>query len=140
MLFPSTACIIQGRLGATRAAAFDISAACTGFIYGLQLAKQAIESGSWQHVLVIGAETLSRIMDWQDRNTCVLFGDGAGAAVVSRSADPKGRHSRGYGNGLSYKQAQPVTGRLSLSRHAHGGSEVGEGEDVGVGRRGTGRS
>jgi len=84
MLFPSTACIIQGKLGATRAAAFDLSAACTGFVYGLQLAKQAIESGSWQHVLVIGAETLSRIMDWQDRNTCVLFGDGAGAAVIGR--------------------------------------------------------
>ncbi|KAF0196386.1 MAG: 3-oxoacyl-acyl-carrier-protein synthase III [Bacillota bacterium] len=85
MVFPSTACIIQGKLGATRAAAFDISAACTGFIYGLQLAKQGIEAGSWEHVLVIGGETMSRILDWQDRNTCVLFGDGAGAAVISRS-------------------------------------------------------
>ena len=84
MVFPSTACIIQGKLGATRASAFDLSAACTGFIYGLQLAKQGIESGSWEHVLVIGGETMSRILDWQDRNTCVLFGDGAGAAVVSR--------------------------------------------------------
>lgn len=83
MLFPSTACIIQAKLGAKKAAAFDLSAACTGFVYGLQLAKAAIESGSWKHVLVVGAETLSRIVDWQDRNTCVLFGDGAGAAVVS---------------------------------------------------------
>ena len=81
MVFPSTACIIQGKLGATRAAAFDLSAACTGFIYGLQLAKQGIEAGSWEHVLVIGGETMSRILDWQDRNTCVLFGDGAGAAA-----------------------------------------------------------
>lgn len=91
MSFPSTACIIQGRLCATRAAAFDVSAACTGFVYGLQLAKQAVESGSWKHVLVIGAETLSRIIDWQDRNTCVLFGDGAGAAIVSRSDGSKAR-------------------------------------------------
>ncbi|MBT9153701.1 MAG: 3-oxoacyl-(acyl-carrier-protein) synthase 3 protein 1 [Firmicutes bacterium] len=83
MLFPSTACIIQAKLGAKNAVAFDLSAACTGFVYGLQLAVQAIESGSWRHVLVVGAETLSRIVDWQDRNTCVLFGDGAGAAVVS---------------------------------------------------------
>ena len=88
MLFPSTACIIQGQLGAHNAIAFDLGAACTGFVYGLQLAKQAIESGSWRHVLIVGAETLSRIVNWQDRNTCVLFGDGAGAAVVS--ADGKG--------------------------------------------------
>ncbi len=83
MMFPSTACIVQAKLGATQAVAFDLGAACTGFIYGLQLAAHAIEAGSWSHVLVIGAETLSRIVDWQDRNTCVLFGDGAGAAVVS---------------------------------------------------------
>ena len=83
MVFPSTACIIQARLGAKKAAAFDLGAACTGFVYGLQLAKHAIEAGSWRHVLVVGAETLSRIVDWQDRNTCVLFGDGAGAAVIS---------------------------------------------------------
>lgn len=85
MLFPATACLVQSRLGATNAAAFDVSAACTGFIYALQLARQAVVAGDWKHVLIIGAETLSRIVDWQDRNTCVLFGDGAGAAVVSRS-------------------------------------------------------
>ena len=84
MLFPSTACILQARLGASKAVAFDLSAACTGFIYGLELARTAIFAGSWQHVLVVGAETLSRIVDWEDRHTCVLFGDGAGAAVVSR--------------------------------------------------------
>lgn len=87
MLFPSTACILQARLKATKAVAFDISAACTGFVYGLELARHAIGCGAWRHVLVVGGETLSRIVDWQDRNTCVLFGDGAGAAVVSRSKE-----------------------------------------------------
>jgi 3-oxoacyl-[acyl-carrier-protein] synthase-3 len=87
MFFPSTACLVQARLNAGKAAAFDISAACTGFVYGLQLARQGIVAGEWEHVLVIGAETMSRIIDWTDRTTCVLFGDGAGAAVVSRSAN-----------------------------------------------------
>ena len=80
--FPSTACIVQQNLKATKAAAFDISAACSGFIYGLSLADKAIRSGSASKVLVIGTEILSRIVDWTDRNTCCLFGDGAGAAVV----------------------------------------------------------
>lgn len=84
MAFPATACLVQARLGAKQAAAFDISAACTGFVYAMQLVKQGIASGEWQHVLVVGAETLSRVVDWQDRATCVLFGDGAGAAVFSR--------------------------------------------------------
>lgn len=85
MTFPATACLVQAKLGARQAAAFDVSAACTGFIYGLQIARQAVRSGDWEHVLVIGAESMSRIVDWQDRNTCILFGDGAGAAVVSRT-------------------------------------------------------
>jgi 3-oxoacyl-[acyl-carrier-protein] synthase-3 len=80
--FPSTACIVQDILGATRATAFDISAACSGFIFGLSVAEKYIRSGSAQKILVIGAETLSRIVDWKDRNTCVLFGDGAGAVVL----------------------------------------------------------
>ncbi len=82
MPFPSTACLIQQKLGAFRAAAFDLEAACSGFIYGLEIAQQFIMSRTYDTVLVIGAEKLSSIVDWQDRNTCVLFGDGAGAAVL----------------------------------------------------------
>ncbi|WP_028595620.1 beta-ketoacyl-ACP synthase III [Paenibacillus assamensis] len=82
MPFPSTACIVQERLGAKHAAAFDLSAACAGFIYGLATASNYIATGMYKYVLVIGAETLSRITDYTDRNTCILFGDGAGAAVL----------------------------------------------------------
>jgi 3-oxoacyl-[acyl-carrier-protein] synthase III len=81
--FPSTACIVQQNLGATRAAAFDISAACSGFLYGISLAEKFIRTKSATRVLVIGAEVLSRVVDWTDRNTCCLFGDGAGAVVLS---------------------------------------------------------
>jgi 3-oxoacyl-[acyl-carrier-protein] synthase-3 len=88
--FPSTACIVQDRLGATRAYAFDISAACAGFLYGLSVGKSAIESGAADTVLVIGVETLSRIVDWTDRNTCVLFGDAAGAVVLRSTGVPGG--------------------------------------------------
>lgn len=88
--FPSTACIVQDLLGATNATAFDLSAACSGFIYGMSIAEKYIRSGAARKILVIGAEVLSRIVDWQDRNTCVLFGDGAGAAVLE-AAD--GDHS-----------------------------------------------
>jgi len=87
MPFPATACFIQDLIGARRAAAFDVSAACTGFVYGLSVASSMIESGLARHILVIGAETLSRIVDWTDRNTCVLFGDGGGAAVVSKDGE-----------------------------------------------------
>lgn len=88
--FPATACIVQSNLGAKNAAAFDISAACSGFVYGLSLADNAIRSGSARKVLVIGAEVLSRIIDWTDRNTCLLFGDGAGAVVVEASEGEQG--------------------------------------------------
>lgn len=90
MSFPSTACIVQKNIGALNATAFDISAACSGFIYGLSIASQFIKSGSMKNILVIGAETLSKITDYNDRNTCVLFGDGAGAAVVSGVEDNAG--------------------------------------------------
>ncbi|KGG81140.1 3-oxoacyl-ACP synthase [Caloranaerobacter azorensis H53214] len=83
MAFPSTACIVQDKLGCTNAAAFDLEAACSGFLYALSIAYAYVNSGLYKNVLVIGAETLSRIIDWADRNTCVLFGDGAGAAIVS---------------------------------------------------------
>ncbi len=82
MQFPSTACFVQSKLQAKNAVCFDISAACSGFIYGLITAKQFIETGTYKNALVIGAEVMSSITDWTDRNTCVLFGDGAGAAVV----------------------------------------------------------
>jgi len=89
MLFPATACIVQDKLGAKKALAFDISAACSGFIFALANADAFIRCGTYKKVLVIGAETLSKITDWTDRNTCVLFGDGAGAVVVG--PDDSGR-------------------------------------------------
>lgn len=82
MPFPATACLIQQKIGARRAAAFDMEAACSGFLYGLEIGQQFITSGTFNTVLVIGAEKLSTIVDWQDRATCVLFGDGAGAAIL----------------------------------------------------------
>lgn len=90
MFFPSTACIVQDRLKATRAAAFDLSAACSGFVYALSVGEQFIRSGGSQYVLVIGAETMSRLTDWTDRSTCILFGDGAGAAVLAPSQSESG--------------------------------------------------
>ena len=88
--FPATACLVQDRIGATHAGAFDLSAACSGFIYALNMATQAIRSGSVKNAIVIGAETLSRFVDWEDRNTCVLFGDGAGAFVLQAGDEPGG--------------------------------------------------
>jgi 3-oxoacyl-[acyl-carrier-protein] synthase-3 len=101
-LFPATACLIQDQIGATRAGAFDLLAACTGFIFGMNMAAQSIRSGSIKNALVIGTETLSRFVDWEDRNTCILFGDGAGAFVLQASEMPGGvlsavMHSDGSG-------------------------------------------
>lgn len=87
MLFPSTACVVQSNLGAKNAAAFDLSAACSGFLYAVSVGKAFIESGQYRNALVIGAETLTNILDWEDRSTCVLFGDGAGAVVLGRAED-----------------------------------------------------
>jgi len=84
MLFPSTACIVQEKIGATKAFAFDLNAACTGFIYGIACADQLLKSGKYGIALVIATETLSRITDWEDKNTCVLFGDGAGCVLLKR--------------------------------------------------------
>ncbi|MFA6185588.1 MAG: beta-ketoacyl-ACP synthase III [Phycisphaerae bacterium] len=89
MVFPSTACFVQDRLGAKKAWAFDLSAACSGFVYALSIAQQFVISGKYDNVLVIGAETLSKITDYKDRSSCILFGDGAGAAVIKRG-DMKG--------------------------------------------------
>jgi 3-oxoacyl-[acyl-carrier-protein] synthase III len=89
MLFPSTACLVQQKIGARRVPAFDIEAACSGFIFSLEIGQQFIASHTYNTVLVIGAEKLSSIIDWKDRNTCVLFGDGAGAGISQqRSAFP----------------------------------------------------
>ncbi len=89
-VFPSTACHIQYKIGATRAAAFDLSAACSGFLYALVTASQFIASGVYRTILVIGAEKLSSIVNWQDRNTCVLFGDGAGAVILRHREGGRG--------------------------------------------------
>ncbi|CAM4279813.1 3-oxoacyl-[acyl-carrier-protein] synthase-3 [Paenibacillus endophyticus] len=93
MFFPSTACLLQDKLGAKKAAAFDLSAACSGFIYGLATGSSMIASGMYKHVLVVGAETLSRITDYTDRNTCILFGDGAGAVVLGAVEEGRGFRS-----------------------------------------------
>jgi 3-oxoacyl-[acyl-carrier-protein] synthase-3 len=104
MPFPSVACILQDNLGAKKAAAFDVSAGCTGFIYALSIADNFIKSGSFEKILVVGAENLSKITDYQDRGTCVLLGDGSGAVVLVREEGEKGilsthLHSDGsYGN------------------------------------------
>lgn len=105
--FPATACLVQDRLGALNAGAFDLSAACSGFIYALDMATQAIRSGSIRNALVIGSETLSRFVNWKDRETCILFGDGAGAFVLQASEEPGGllsailRSDGSGGNSLS---------------------------------------
>jgi 3-oxoacyl-[acyl-carrier-protein] synthase-3 len=104
-IFPATACLIQDQLGATKAGAFDLLAACTGFIYALNMGAQAIRSGSIKNALIIGAETLSRFVNWKDRSTCILFGDGAGAFVLQASEQPGGvlasvLHSDGSGADL----------------------------------------
>ncbi|MGW8956215.1 beta-ketoacyl-ACP synthase III [Paenibacillus sp. NPDC055715] len=105
MAFPSTACILQDKLGAKGAAAFDLSAACSGFVYGLATATSFIKTGIYNNALIIGADCLSRITDYTDRNTCVLFGDGAGAVVIGEVPEGRGFQSfdlgaEGAGGGL----------------------------------------
>ena len=102
LIFPSTACLLQHRLGANGCPAFDVNAACSGFVYALTVADKFIRSGAAKTVLVVGAETLTRMLDWSDRGTCVLFGDGAGAVVLKADSD---------------------TGILSTHLHADGGKK-----------------
>ncbi len=103
--FPSTGCILQDRLGASHAAAFDLSAACSGFIYGLSVADAYLRAGLMRNILVIGAETLSKVVDWSDRGTCVLFADGAGAALVQRTTgDSRILSTHLYADGSKGKQ------------------------------------
>lgn len=115
MAFPSTACIVQKNIGALKAAAFDVEAACSGFVYGLTIAEQFIKTGFYKNALIIGAETLTKVLDWEDRNTCVLFGDGAGAVVVERIEE-------GSGILASYLGADGTNGE-ALSQPA-GGSRI----------------
>jgi len=102
MLFPATACFVQKKIGATKAACLDISAACAGFLFGLEIAQQFITSHTHDTVLVIGAEKLTSITDWTDRNTCVLFGDGAGAAVLRHRGSTHGVISTHIGSDGQY--------------------------------------
>ncbi|HEY5648782.1 MAG TPA: beta-ketoacyl-ACP synthase III [Nitrospiria bacterium] len=90
MFFPSTACLVQERIGAKQAAAFDVNAACSGFLYGLSIADHYLRGGDFRNVLIVGSEVMSRIIDWSDRNTCVLFGDGAGAVVLGCTKEDRG--------------------------------------------------
>ena len=111
MVFPSTACILQSKLGAKDCPAFDVQAVCSGFIYGLATADQYIRSGQYRNALVVGAEIYSRILDWSDRSTCVLFGDGAGAVVLQRSAAPGILSSHLHADG-SYADMLSVPGTV----------------------------
>ena len=109
MLTPSTACLVQHHLGIKKhIGAFDLNAACSGFVYGLATASQFIQNGSCKNILVIGAETLSRFVDYKDRNTCILFGDGAGAAVISRTTDTA-RGLQSFDLGANGEGAQFIT-------------------------------
>ncbi|MFN4244167.1 MAG: beta-ketoacyl-ACP synthase III [Tepidisphaerales bacterium] len=116
MAFPATGCIVAHRLGMPNTGGFDLSAACTGFVYALHTAAAFVRSGMQRHVLVIGAETLSRVVDYKDRSSCILFGDGAGAVVVSQSPDA----SRGFIYGQLFSDGGPLSDAMLLkpgSRH-----------------------
>jgi len=116
-IFPSTACIIQGKLGNKGAAAFDVQAVCAGFTYALGIAEKFIVSGSHKKALVIGAEVFSRILDWNDRGTCVLFGDGAGAVVLEASEKPgilaSAMHADGSQCGILNVPGQVCAGQVT---------------------------
>ena len=123
-IFPATACLIQDKLGASNAGAFDLLAACTGFIYGLNMGAQAIRTGSAKTVLVVGAETLSRFVNWQDRNTCILFGDGAGAMVLGKSEGENGILSTMIGADGTGKMHYRACGRPAQAPAGKGRSHV----------------
>jgi len=132
IIFPSTACLLQARLGANGCAAFDVNAACSGFMYALGIADKFIRSGQTRKALVIGAETLSRMVDWSDRSTCVLFGDGAGAVVLEASDEPgiitTLMHADGAYKHLLYNPVGVSAGFKDDGRHGNtimmGGNEV----------------
>jgi 3-oxoacyl-[acyl-carrier-protein] synthase III len=119
MVFPATACLVQSQIGASRAWGFDLSAACSGFVYALVVGAQFIESGAHQRVLVVGADVMSAILDFQDRATCVLFGDGAGAVLLEAREDGTGLLSftnEVDGSGAAYLK-MPAGGSLHPSSH-----------------------
>jgi 3-oxoacyl-[acyl-carrier-protein] synthase-3 len=119
MVFPSTACILQAKLGAkNNSPAFDVQAVCSGFIYGLATADQFMKSGQFRHILVVGTEVYSRILDWNDRSTCVLFGDGAGAVLLSRDNSPGILSSHLHADGA-------YAGVLSVPGTVRGGVAIG---------------
>ena len=111
MVFPSTACILQSKLGVRNCPAFDVQAVCSGFIYGITTADQFMRSGGYRNILVVGAEIYSRILDWNDRGTCVLFGDGAGAVVLRRDNAPGILSSHLHADG-SYANMLSVPGTV----------------------------
>ncbi len=111
-VFPSTACLLQARLGVGGCPAFDIQAVCTGFLYGMTVVDQFIRSGTVRRALLVGAETLSRILDWTDRATCVLFGDGAGAVVLEASGEPGVLSTHIHADG-AYEHLLAVDGGIS---------------------------
>lgn len=110
MFFPSTACFVQTKIGAKNAACFDVSAACSGFLFAMDIARQFIATGTHQTILVIGADKLSTIVDWTDRNTCVLFGDGAGAAILRHREGSRGILSTHMGSDGSYADILYIPG------------------------------
>lgn len=118
-IFPSTACLLQGRLGNKGATAFDLQAVCCGFVYALGVAEKFIRSGSHKRALVVGAEVFSRILDWKDRTTCVLFGDGAGAVVVEASETPGILATTMHADGS-------MAGMLSVPGQVSGGQVIGD--------------
>jgi 3-oxoacyl-[acyl-carrier-protein] synthase-3 len=115
MVFPGTACILQSKLGIRNCPAFDVQAVCSGFVYALATADRFMHSGQYRHALVVGAEIYSRILDWKDRATCVLFGDGAGAVVLARGAEPGILASKLHADG-SHARLLCVPGTVSGGR------------------------
>lgn len=115
VIFPSTACILQSKLGVAGCPAFDVQAVCSGFVYALTIADLFIRSGQTKHALIVGAEVYSRILDWNDRVTCVLFGDGAGAVVLSASNEPGILASRLHADG-NYKDMLCVPGSVNAGK------------------------
>ena len=118
-IFASTACVLQARLGSKRCPAFDVQAVCSGFVYALDIADKFIRSGMYKRALVVGAEVFSRILDWEDRGTCVLFGDGAGAVVLAAAATPGVRASVLHADGSH-------AGILSTPGNVCGGKVTGD--------------
>jgi 3-oxoacyl-[acyl-carrier-protein] synthase III len=123
MIFPSTACILQAKLGARGGAAFDVQAVCAGFVYALTLADKMVSGGAARNALIVGAEIYSRILDWNDRGTCVLFGDGAGAAVLVPSERPgvlaTKLHADGHYKDILCVPGQVQSGKVSGTPYLH---------------------